>query len=338
MPLLRRSSRPTTAAVHPVSAFWEWWAEEGHRTSPHGESRATHELSRLVAAIHPGLTWHFGPGVVAEHRLTVSAGGVAEVRPSAERWFRAAPPADATWEFRPSQEATPDALAHTLEIAGHRLELAATVFSVVPDVEQLRVHVGVHHPAFGELPDDVPAQVSFLLLDQLLGEDDVERWLGHVEALTAAPEPAHSGEKLCQVVAAMAASLDDHWAVAEWEDDDGTPGVACFRPGLRWLDHPTFDRYQVVTAPYPGRADGLPADEAALAQLQALGEELDQLLAGRGVVVAHESQRGVRTFHAYTDGEDQNADADLRDWASTRGASVDATPDPAWTRVRHFTG
>jgi hypothetical protein len=336
VPLLRRSPGPP--ATHPVTAFWEWWADEGHRTIPHGASAATEELGRLLAEIHPGLTWHFGPGTTAEHRLTVSAGGVAEVRPSAERWFRAAPPTDGTWEFSPSQQAAPDALETMLEIAGHRIDLAVTVFSLDPDLEQLRVHVGVHHPAYADLPDDLPEQVTFLLLDWLLGEDDVERWLGHVEALRTPPEPAHTGEKLREVVAAMAASLEDRWAVAQWEDDDGTPGLACFRPGLRWLDHPTFDRYQAVTAPYPSGDDGLPVDEAALARVQACGEELEQVLAGRGVLVAHESQRGVRTFHVYTDGEDQNADAAIADWASARGIGVVATADPAWSRVRHFTG
>ena len=208
---------------------------------------------------------------------------------------------------------------------------------MAPDVEQLRVHVGVHHPAFVDLPDDVPEQVSFLLLDWLLGEDDVERWLGHVEALRAAPEPAHPGEKLRAVVTAMAESLDDRWAVAQWEDD-GTPGVATFRPGLRWLDHPAFDRYTAVTVPYAGRADGLPADPDVLDLLRAIEDELERVLAGRGVLVAHESQRGVRTFHVYTDGEDQNADAALAQWAAPMGIGVEATADPAWSRVRHFTG
>ncbi len=91
---------------HPIVAFWEWWATEGQRIDPRRASPSTEELGRRVASIHPDLTWHFGAGTIAEHCLIVSAGGVAEVRPVAERWLRAAPRADAAWESRSAKYPT----------------------------------------------------------------------------------------------------------------------------------------------------------------------------------------------------------------------------------------
>src|SRR5215212_21992 len=169
--------REPAAEPHPITAFWTWWADQGRSVDPHQTSSATEELTRRVTAIHPDLTWHVGPGTTSQHRLTVSSGGVAEVRPAAERWLRAAPSADATWEFRSSQQADPDALGSVLEIAGHKVDLASIVFRVDPVEEELRVHVGVHHPTFEQLPEAARAQITYLVLDWLLGEDDVERWL-----------------------------------------------------------------------------------------------------------------------------------------------------------------
>ncbi len=47
---------------------------------------------------------------------------------------------------------------------------------------------------------------------------------------------------------------------------------------------------------------------------------------------------GTRTLHVYTDGEDQNAGADVARWASTHGLTVTDERDPGWTRVRHLLG
>lgn len=332
----KRDSGP---APSPIAAFWQWWATDGKHLDPSRMSKSVKELSRLVDAIHPDLAWHFGAGASAQHRLTVSAGGVAEVRPLAERWLRAAPPPDATWEFRASQQADPSSLDHTLQIAGTSLDLSATRFRVEPDADNLRIHVGVYHPAYRDVPQEVRAQVTYLVLDWLVGEDDVERWLGHVEALTEPPAPAASASEVSAAIAEIAAHVDpQEWAVARWEGEDGAPGLASFRRGVRWIDHPTLDRHQVVSVPYDARADGLPDDPASLDRLDQLESDLESLLTGRGLIVAHESHRGVRTFHAYTDGEDQNADAAVAEWAGRHGASVQAQPDPAWSQVRQFTG
>ena len=331
--------RRAASGPHPITAFWTWWADEGHSIDPSQTSRTTDELTRRVAAIHPDLAWHFGPGETSQHRLTVSAGGVAELRPAAERWLRAGPSADAMWEFRSSQQADPDALSNVLEIAGHKIDLASTKFRVEPVEEELRVYVGVHHPDFGQLPEQARAQITFLVLDWLLGEDDVERWLGHIEPLSSTPEPAASAGDVVAAVAKMAAERDpDEWVILQWEDEQGLPGLVTTRRGLRWVDHPTLDHHQIVSAAYPAQENGLPSDAESLDDLREIESELESLLGSRGILVAYETHRGVRTFHAYTDGEDQNIDAAINDWASGRHFSVDSQPDPAWSQVRHFTG
>lgn len=333
--------RKNSAAATPsaITRFWDWWASEGRSLDPSQASSATDELNRLVTAIHPNLTWHFGPGAGSQHRLTVSAGGVAEVRPAAERWLRAAPVPDSTWEFRSSQEREPNALTAVLDIAGSKLDLSETAFRIEPDEGALRVHIGLHHPAFPQIPQQAQMQVAYLLLDWLLGEDDVERWVGEVKALTSPPSPSGKPADVVSAVDQFAAARKpDEWTLAQFADREGVPGLAAFQRGLRWIDYPTFDRHQVITTPYPSQENGLPADGATLDGLRELQNELESIVVHRGILVAYESHRGARTYHVYTDGEDQNVDAAIRDWATRRRISVTAEPDPAWFQVRHFTG
>lgn len=337
MRLFRR--KDPSAPVHPISAFWEWWVSEGHTIDPRQQSPALEQLSQRVAAIHPDLTWHFGAGSKSEHRLTVSAGGTAEVRPSAQRWLRAAPPADVIWEFRSSQEADPNALGSVLEIAGSKLDLSKTEFRVEPVEQDLRVHVGVHHPVFPDLPESARLQVTFLVLDWLLGEDDVERWLGQVEALETVPIGSTDGDGLLRAVESIADQHDpDEWTLSHREDANSAAVLASFRRALRWIDHPTLDLHHGVHAAFAAQRNGLPADRAALDSLRRLEDELETLLGSRGQLIGHETASGRRTFHVYTDGEDQNVAAGLSDWARSRHLTIESAPDPAWRRVRQFTG
>lgn len=337
MGLFGRRQRGSDSTAHPIVAFWEWWSTEGRAIDPHQPSRAADELSRRVAAIHPDLTWHFGAGKTAEHRLTVSAGGVAHVRPSAERWLRSAPAPDETWEFRSSQEAEPDVLSRILSIAGREVDLSLTRFRVEPVEDGLRVHVGVYHPAFEQMPGDLRAQITYLVLDWILGEDDVERWLGHIEPLVAAA--TSTAEDLTAAVDSLAGSVEpDQWALAQWQDEDGLPGLASFRRGVRWIDHPMLDKHHLLARDFQSQDNGMPADSSMLDALREIESELEGALGSRGLLVGHQTHAGVRTFHVYADGEDQNVDSALRDFAAAHGLTLTSRPDPSWTEVRHLTG
>lgn len=261
------------------------------------------------------------------------------MRPAAERWLRAAPEADATWEFRSSQEAVQDALDGVLAISGSEIALSRMVFQVEPVEQELRIHIGVHHPVFPSVPESVRMEVSLLVLDWLLGEDDVERWVGHIEALEAAPVEAADGAGLLRAVASIADRLGpDDWSVIEWENEHGTPGLAMVRQALRWIDFPTLDVHHGVSIAFAAQDNGFPADDDALGSLDDLEGELDSLLGSRGLLVGHETISGYRTFHVYTDGEDQNAATVLADWARSRHLAIESANDPAWRLIRHFTG
>ncbi|GAA4357495.1 DUF695 domain-containing protein [Microbacterium rhizosphaerae] len=330
---------PDNVVTHPISDFWDWWRATGHSVDPHEASALVNQLDQRVRAINDDLTWEFGAGQDARHRLTVSANGAPAIRPIAERWLRAAPPRDETWEFRSSKEAEPDALSNTLEIGGAILELARMRFGVTSDPDRLRLHVSVYHPLFADMSASMRTQVAFLVLDWLLGEDDVERWVGKVDAVVDTPPAVVDGGELITAAAALAREGDiDEWAVAQWHDENGNRGLASYRRALRWLDYPTLDEHHALTMSFASREDGLPLGSDELDTLRALEDELGQHLGASGVVVGHQTATGRRTFHVYTDSEDQNVAEALRVWSGKEGLSIESSDDAGWSLVRHLIG
>jgi hypothetical protein len=81
------------------------------------------------------------------------------------------------------------------------------------------------------------------------GEDAPSRSVS-VLAQTAVRAPADAG-------------LTRQPRAREEPGDDGTIGIASYRPWLRWLDYPTLDRHHLIAVTYDAQANGLPAGGAA---------------------------------------------------------------------------
>ena len=112
----------TTAAIQ---SFWSCWgtARPRIRAAIAGGPRPdlVEEITRHVKAVDPRLAWELGEGQRAEHALCVTAEGDPELRVVTDRWVRAGPAADATWEYHPARPASISALEATMEIAGRQL-------------------------------------------------------------------------------------------------------------------------------------------------------------------------------------------------------------------------
>lgn len=282
-------------------AFWQWWETARDRLDAAIGDRSVPddlvaELSEQVEAIPPGgLAWELTPGESAAHALVVTAGGDPELRAAAERWRRSAPPADARWES---------------------------------------VDVLVHHPAFAGAPDELRNQVTYLALDWLLGEEDVERFVGAIEPVAERPDGARPLRELREVVAELDADAGD-WVILEGRPQGGSPVMVSAMARLKPVDHPLLDTHAKVTAPYETEhPDGYP-DGDELDRLRALEEGLGEVLGEDGAVVAHASSDGTRVLHAYLDGE-SGARERLGRWAAEQGLQVEVDRDPAWDAVRRY--
>jgi hypothetical protein len=76
-----------------------------------------------------------------------------------------------------------------------------------------------------------------------------------------------------------------------------------------------------------------------LEQLTDLENRLTDGLGPHTLLVGHETTRGVRTIHVYSDSDDPLVAARLRTAVSGwPGATVTSSPDPGWRALRALTG
>lgn len=203
----KRTPAAQTAAI---ATFWQWWSPTGaDLVAAAIESHDLKNVARLISGrlrpIHRRLSWELGEGTSSQHRFTVTAVGSPELRPLVEEWLLRAPEASETWEFASSRQRVTGATPLSVEIAGQLLVLNDSRISIVVNDDRRLVQVGVFHPLFGGLREKERLQFVFLLLDWLLGEDDVERWIGHIEAVQSEPDDGVPCATLIDVVDAMAA-------------------------------------------------------------------------------------------------------------------------------------
>lgn len=334
--------RSAVAAVHPVTGFWQWWTSYGAAAFDAALTTGQwgnlpDEMSAQLAAVHPGLAWDTGPGRTARNLLTVSPEGDAALRRLAEQWLRAAPAAGASWEFAAARQPVRDVIDNTIEVDGHSLHLGDARFSIVEDSEREVLDIAVYHPLFSTMSGQGPLQVSFLLLDWLLGEDGVERCVGAIDATDSCDAARATAADLMAAVSALEAQQQsDIWVVMEGRNTSGERLIVSALRPLRWIDHPLFDLLSAVQLPYLNkRDDGLPT-AASLDALRRIEDDISAALGIRGLLVAHETAGGVRTLYYYSDSEDQNGRDVIDIAAHIAGGTTQHSVDPGWTQVRPF--
>jgi hypothetical protein len=329
------------AAREGIDVFWAAWPEIRRDLDLAVEARDTEgvlaAVGGRVAAIHPDLAWEHAKGISASSALVVSAEGKRELRATAERWLRAAPAPDEAWEFHAARQPDPEALAYRLELEGEALELERTKIAFKIDRKHSVVDVAVHHPDLKRLQS--PATFAFLVLDWLLGEDGVERWIGTVEAKVRSPLRAGAPQKLLKAVEALAlANADGSWVILEAETPAGLPLVAVALSPMKPVDYPLLDLFVSLALPYREQNDGWLPVGSSVEALAASESELEELLGERGLIVAHDAVDGVRTIYAYADAESSVGDeaAELAATWAEGEAAVTVLVDPSWDGVAHL--
>jgi Family of unknown function (DUF695) len=344
MSLFRRTRREAEPGSTPaaIAAFWQWWTSAAEGVTRDLDSGGVDHLPGLVAprvaAVHRNLEWEFVPGRSARHALVVSSGGEPELRSVTERWRRAGPPDDETWEFRPARQADPAGLRATIMIAERAVDLSPTLIQAHADDRRCLLDVGVFHPSLPDLPESARGQLVFLVLDWALGEDDVERWIGDVHPLPAPPLDAIPAAMLYAVVDQLRERwTGDRWALIEGEHG-GTRLLASVRHPLHRVDYPLLDEHVGVRLTYEDiTASGMPG-ENGMDDLRSFEEMLVSRLGSSAELVAHETTSGERVLHLYGDVTNSVVpliEAVLPGYQGGR-ASVTSWHDPAWRAVDHL--
>jgi len=330
-------------SVEGIAEFWAWWPAARGRIQAAIEGGGypdalVDDISAHVAAINPELDWELAPGSKARHAFCLSGKGNPELRRLTEQWSRSAPTIDQTWEYHPARRGNVDLDDVNLEMDG--FEVALTDFVAAFDVDEGRevLNVRCFHREFPRMSDELRRTATHLMLDAALGEDGVERWLGSIDGVAAAPDGARPIAELRAAIDVLARSATgERFAVMRGNDAEGRPRFVTLNTALKRIDHLACDHHVAIDmAILNPDANGLTTSDEAK-DLDAIEDELQPLVSD-AVYFGRETRAGRRVLHFFAPG-DSPARARLGAWASghdRRDVRIDWRADPRWDARARF--
>src|SRR5580692_3833303 len=173
--------------------FWNWFIDHESELFSFDPGRGAEreklfdEIAREIQKIDPDLSFELGPNGTPRREFVISASGTKQAFPAVISLVDAAPSL-ARWQviaFRPRR--TP---INPVEIGGKRVDPRDVQFSLRDNGKMAGVYLFI--PGFRE--DDVDfKQIGYLLLDEALGEYDVESRLGLLKMYS--PQTATDGDR-----------------------------------------------------------------------------------------------------------------------------------------------
>jgi hypothetical protein len=330
--------------------FWAWWdnvrpAFEQAFTGGNVPAALVEELGARVDAVARGLVWELsrsdGEGDEAGGwTLVVGPGGSPELYAVAARLVAAAP-GDPGWTYTWLRPVQADVSGIVLHAHGREVRVGETRFGL--EERDGVVDVRVDHPALRKLRGQEGLGTAFMLLDTILGEGDVERYVGTVEAGRVhfrAADPAAlraAVVRMSQAEGAPRPGGGGSWSVLKTERE-GSPAFITLDRSLRHVDHPLFDvRAHVIYGLLHPNEAGLTTNEEA-EQLYALEDALLEHLGPDAILVARQTYGGRRTLILAIDGE-----STARAWLEQAARESDGRPmgvtfhdDPGWRMQRNL--
>ena len=165
------------AKKSPETQFWGWF-EKNQDTLFHFEKDQERTFDKLKAAmskVHPDLTFEFGPDKNGKREFVISADGLKDAFPAVESLHACAPELS-RWtfiKFRPRRPAMP------IQIGDLKLELSDVEVAVEDDGDKAGFTVFIK--GYDESQRGQFGQAAFLMLDQAIGEYDMETKVGFIE-------------------------------------------------------------------------------------------------------------------------------------------------------------
>jgi hypothetical protein len=340
--VVKKKSKPRADAV---AAFWGWWPTvQKEIAASFGAGGVSAPMVRAigkhVSAIDSRLDWEFGPGKKSRHHMCVSAKGDPELRVVAERWLHHAPKPNKVWEFYASRQPH-RASGLVIRMDDKEVALDEILLLATPDDSRERIDIVVHHPIFAKTKNkDTNLQLAFIALDNLLGEDDVERFVGSLELAATRPKgKLVTYAQFGKLVAKFAAkATGDKWALLEGNTADGARIVATTNTALKRIDHPLLDMHVTITiALQTPNEQGLPTNEEG-GKLNAMEDALLEALGDGAVNLGHESTDGRRVVHLHVM-EGGPAAQQIERWRmknKSHRIEVVAERDPQWHALERF--
>lgn len=299
-----------------------------------GGSRLVDDISAAVHSLHPELAWELGPGRTALHNLTVTPEGNLVLRRLTAQWLASAPPPDQTWEYYASRQAT---APKGLEFGGKRFAPEDFRVGYAYDESRERFDVQLFHPLFKKSAQNAVGHVLFLTLDECLGEDDVERWIGAIEPAMSQPHNAIGLVDFVRVVGdAHKTATGDRYTIGQGQSRDGRPVFISINTALKQIDHLDHVFHLVVGVGLrQPDVNGLPGSEEGQ-QLDAAEDRLLEMLGRNGVQIGRVTWGGRREIHLFVN-DPSRAVAMFGGWAQQIApwtATQNLAFDPEWSAAK----
>ncbi len=323
-----------------IRAFWEWWQAGGRQLL---ESAIAGEegddlpgtISGLVSDIHPSLQWQLAPGMVAEHSLALSGGGLGTLRIIAQQWAEGAPDEPSGWEFHGARIPIEPPY---LTIEGVALDPTQLTWVAEEDTVYEQLDVGVFVPGFEVLDDAARMQAILTYLDAVLGEDKSETWIGIIEPLAEPPRGGRPLRDLADRVASYAATTTgEGWEIIEMEEY-GAYTIATINRALKHLHH--LDKVlhcEIIVGMNDTTQLGLPTDVETADQGEIEDDALETI-GDQGIFLGRETIAGHRHLHFFVKDSETFAE-DIADWAEefdSHAVEAIVTLDPDWSILNRW--
>ncbi len=166
--------------------FWKWFQsnEPALFDFERDQEKTFDRLATEIRKVHPSLTFEFGQKVNETREFVISADGIREAFPKVESLFAAAPslPKWKFIKFRPRRA--------PFDIQYGDVSVKANSISVVLVPEGRKAGLIVLIPGYSNAKRKSFASVAFLMLDQALGEYDVETSVGSIAVRAPSETPS----------------------------------------------------------------------------------------------------------------------------------------------------
>ncbi|MHB1155647.1 MAG: hypothetical protein ACYC26_02285 [Phycisphaerales bacterium] len=171
--------------------FWNWFVknERGLFSYEDDRERIFNGLASALARVHPDLTFEIGPLQKGRRQFVISAGGIRLAFAAVQTLADAAPPLE-RWtvcKFRPRQWPLCN-----VQFGGISVEAKDVQFALLSSPSEVGIYLYI--PGYDN-SDSRYGQIGYLMLDQALGEYDVETKVGLIRMFaqhTSSETPRYS--------------------------------------------------------------------------------------------------------------------------------------------------
>jgi hypothetical protein len=164
-----------------IRDFWSWFSVNAQTLQQLHRNReftaVAREVNRELDKVEPQLAWEIGPGKNEPNLLTISAEGNATLRPFAEKMIELAPQLKG-WEFHSSRPARHPPAVVRLPESAVAFETSGWEFLPVEQPERGWLDLVIVDNQLADCERELALKAVSIYLDELLGEDEVETWIG----------------------------------------------------------------------------------------------------------------------------------------------------------------